>query len=77
MRDPFAEVEVAGLLRARRYQLRTVFETGDLLQGAGEPGGVASELHPRRIGQPLALTADRGFDEPGEKDADRADQPER
>src|SRR5439155_26335413 len=77
MRDPFAEVEVAGLLRPRSDQPGAAVETADLLQRSHEPGRVSGELNARRVGEQLALPANRGLDEPGEEHADRADQVER
>src|SRR5205807_5844249 len=77
MRDSLAEVEVTGLLRTWSDQPGAAVETADLLQRSHEPGRVSSELDARRVGEQLALPANRGFDQPGEEHADRADQVER
>src|SRR5437899_6766314 len=74
MRDSFAEVEVAGLFRTRSDQPGAAVEAADLLQRSRQPSCVSGELNARRVGEQLAFPANRGFDEPGEEHADRADQ---
>ena len=71
--DPVAEQHVADLLGVPAVgQARPTGQAADLLQRAGQPCGLAGELHRRRIGKRFARAADPGLDHPCEEHADVA-----
>jgi hypothetical protein len=69
------EEHVAQRLRLARSDQRG--PPGDDGERAGEPFGIARELHRRRIAEELALTCDAGLDQPAEEESDVADERER
>ena len=53
------------------FQFGTKTVAADFLQRAGEPAGIARELHGRGVGQKFALTADGGLNQSAEENANR------
>ena len=68
--NPIAKQHVADFLGiATILQARAVFQAGDFFQRAGQPCGLAGELHGAGVGQPLARAADPGLDHAAEEQA--------
>jgi hypothetical protein len=75
--EPVCEKQMTRFLSARGFEFRAFGRTADLLKRARETAGVSRELHRRRVGQKLTLTADGGLDQPPEQNADPADDNKR
>ena len=75
LHDRVREVEMLGRPVGHLEDLRVA---GDLGQGALEADRVAGQLDRRRVGQVLALAADRELDQPGgDRGQDRQDERDR
>ncbi len=72
-----AEEHVADLVGVGIPDPRALGQPPDLLQGAGQGGGVAGELHAGGVGEELPLAGDSGLDDIAQQHAEVAQDVER